>query len=209
MRKIFKRKPKEKESNIASTPRPLPERKEKWTKLQVFFFLWNIISIFIYSAYTFFVIYNLSISTFLAKFIKWILLLYGLAFLLLILINVGNRKRMKYQLKNYKSATNFLKYFIQTLNFVLSISTAINALIITGTTDFSAVLWAVVSFIFTVINILFEIIKIIIRKNFSAIKQNFLDIREKPRKSLFIAKSKFKELRKTDNDDEIHNKNKD
>jgi hypothetical protein len=188
MFKLFKRKPIEKESNIARTPTPLPERKEKWSKIQVFFFFWNLISISIYSAYTFFVIYNLSISTFLSTLIKWILLAYGIAFLILIIINIGNRKRMKRQLKNYKSATNFLKYFIQTLNFVLSIATAVNALIITGTTDFSAVMWAVVSFAFTVINILFEVAKIIIRRNFSAIKQNFLDIREKPRKSIWLSK---------------------
>ena len=200
MFKLFKRKPVEKQSNVARTPEPIPEKKEKWSKIQVFFFLWNLVSITIYSAYTFFVIYNLSISTFLATLIKWILLAYGVAFLLLILINIGNRKRMNRQLKNYKSATNFLKYFIQTLNFVLSIATAVNALIITGTTDFSAVMWAVVSFTFTVINILFEVAKIIIRRNFSAIKQNFLDIREKPRKSFFAAKMKFRELRKLDNE---------
>ena len=201
MFKLFKKKPIEKQSNIASTPEPIPERKERWSKIQVFFFFWNLVSISIYSAYTFFVIYNLSISTFLATLIKWVLIAYGIAFLILILINIGNRKRMNRQLKNYKSATNFLKYFIQTLNFVLSIATAVNALIITGTTDFSAVMWAVVSFTFTVINILFEVAKIIIRRNFSAIKQNFLDIREKPRKSFFAAKMKFKELRKLDNDE--------
>ena len=210
MFKLFKRKPIEKESKIASSPEPVPEKKEKWSKIQVFFFFWNLISITIYSAYTFFVIYNLSISTFLATLIKWILLAYGVAFLLLILINLGNRKRMNRQLKNYKSATNFLKYFIQTLNFILSIATAVNALIITGTTDFSAVMWAIVSFTFTVINILFEVAKIIIRRNFSAIKQNFLDIREKPRKSLWVSKMKFRELRKLDNeetDEEQNNKN--
>lgn len=198
---LFKRKPIEKESKIASTPAPLPEQKEKWSKVQVFFFFWNLISITIYSAFTFFVIYNLSINTFLSKLIKWILLAYGAAFVLLITINLGNRKRMKRQLKNYKSATNFLKYFIQTLNFILSIATAVNALIITGTTDFSAVMWAVISFIFTVINILFEIIKIIIRRNLFAIKQNFLDMREKPRNSTWTTRLKFKELRKLDNEE--------
>lgn len=201
MFKLFKRKPIEKESKIASSPDPVPEKKEKWSKIQVFFFFWNLISITIYSIFTFFVIYNLSINTFLVSFIKWILIAYGIAFLLLILINLGNRKRMNRQLKNYKSATNFLKYFIQTLNFILSIATAVNALIITGTTDFSAVMWAVVSFTFTVINILFEVAKIIIRRNFSAIKQNFLDIREKPRKSFWVSKMKFKELRKLDNEE--------
>ena len=200
MFKLFKRKPIEKESNIASTPEPLPETKEKWSKIQVFFLFWNLISITIYSAFTFFVIYNLSINTFLSKMIKWVLLLYGIAFLLLIVINLGNKKRMSRQLKNYKSATNFLKYFIQTLNFILSIATAIHALIITGTTDFSAVMWAIVSFTFTVINILFEVVKIIIRRNFSAIKQNFLDIREKPRKSFWAAKLKFREIHKLDNE---------
>ena len=34
---LFKRKPIEKESNVASTPEPVPEKKEKWTKIQVFF----------------------------------------------------------------------------------------------------------------------------------------------------------------------------
>ena len=200
MFKLLKRKPIEKESNIATTPAPVPEKKEKWSKIQVFFFFWNLISITLYSIFTFFVIYNLSINTFLSKLIKWVLLLYGITFLLLIIINLGNKRRMSHQLKNYKSATNFLKYFIQTLNFILSIATAVNALIITGTTDFSAVMWAVVSFTFTVINILFEVAKIIIRRNFSAIKQNFLDIREKPRKSFWVSKMKFKELRKLDNE---------
>ena len=52
MFKLFKRKPIEKESNIASTPQPLPEKKEKWSKIQVFFFFWNLVSITIYSAFT-------------------------------------------------------------------------------------------------------------------------------------------------------------
>ena len=96
---------------------------------------------------------------------------------------------MNRQLKNYKSATNFLKYAMQILNFVLSIATAVSALISTGHADFSAVLWATLSFILTLIAILFEVAKIIIRKNITAIKQNFLDIREKPRKSAWLFKT--------------------
>lgn len=188
-----------KESKHAHSPETDIKPDDGWTKLKVFFFLWNIISITLYSAYTLFVIYHLSINTFLSKIIVWLLMIYAFAFLLLILINIGNRKRMNRQLKNYKSATNFLKYAIQTLNFILSITTAVSALITTGTTDFSAVLWAVISFILTLVAILFEVVKIIIRRNVSAIKQNFLDIREKPKKSKFsLLKQNFKELYKTD-----------
>ena len=186
---LFRRKPIEKESNVAHTPSPVATVEDSWTKMKVFFFIWNIVSITLYSAYTLFVIYNLSINTFLAKAIKWLLLLYIVAFGLLILINLGNRKRMNRQLKNYKSATNFLKYAMQILNFVLSIATAFSALFSTGKLDFSSVLWATLSFILTVVAIFFEIAKIIIRKNFSAIKQNFLDIREKPRKSAWLFKT--------------------
>ena len=185
---LFKRKPKEKESNVAHSPSPVVEMRDEWTKMKVFFFIWNIISITLYSAYTLFVIYRLSSNTFLSKAIKWLLVLYIVAFGLLILINLGNRKRMNHQLKNYKSATNFLKYAMQILNFVLSIATAVSALVSTGKMDFSSVLWATLSFILTLVAILFEVVKIIIRKNFSAIKQNFLDIREKPRKSSWLFK---------------------
>ncbi len=184
---IFKRKQEEKVSNRATTPEPVKTATEELTKFKVFFFIWNIVSITLYSAYTLFVIYKLSLNTFLSKIIVWLLLAYAVAFVLLILINLGNRKKLKAKLKNYKSATNFLKYFIQIINFVLSIITAISALITTGTTDFSAVLFAVLSFILTLVSIFFEIIKIIIRKNISAIKQNFLDIREKPRKSIYLS----------------------
>ena len=177
---LFKRKPIEKESNIASTPEPIPEKKEKWSKIQVFFFLWNLVSITIYSAFTFFVIYNLSISTFLSKMIKWVLLIYGVAFLLLILINLGNRKKLKSRLKNYKSATKFFKYIIRILNFTLSIITAISAFITTGTTNISAIAYAILSIIITLFMIMFEIAAIIIRKNIPIIKQNFLDLRDKP-----------------------------
>ena len=137
---IFKRKPIEKESNVASTKTPVLPIRETWSKMKVFFFLWNLISITLYSAYTLFIIYKLSLSTFLSKAIKWLLIAYIVAFVLLILINLGNRKRMNRQLKNYKSATNFLKYAIQILNFVLAITTAVSALISTGHTDFSSVL---------------------------------------------------------------------
>lgn len=87
---------------------------------------------------------------------------------------------MKTGLKNYKSATKFLKYAIQILNFVLSITTAVSAFITTGTTDFSAIAYAVLSLIVTGVLILFEVAVIIIRKNIPIIKQNFLEIREKP-----------------------------
>ena len=87
---------------------------------------------------------------------------------------------MKYHLKNYKSATNFLKYAISIINFSLSIFTAISAFVTTGTTDVSAVLYAILSLFVTGFLILFEIAKIIVRKNIPLIKRNFLELREKP-----------------------------
>ena len=69
---LFKKKTIEKESNIASTPTPVQEVKETWSKLKVFFFVWNFISITLYSAYTLFVIYKLSLDSFLSKIIKWL-----------------------------------------------------------------------------------------------------------------------------------------
>ena len=112
--------------------------------------------------------------------------------MLLILINLGNKKKLKRNLKNYKSATKFFKYAIQILNFTLSIITAISAFITTGTTDISAIAFAVLSIIITFFMILFEVAKIIVRKNIPLIKQNFLDLRDKPAK-------RFKPNRKTDN----------
>lgn len=179
---LFKVDKREKESKFAKTPEPTKTAVEELTKVKVFFFIWNIISITIFSAYTLFVIYKLSINTFLSKVIVWLLGIYAAAFVILILINIGNRKRLKLQLKNYKSATKFLKYAIQILNFSLAIITAISAFISTGSADFSSMLWAGLSILITVVAIFFEVIKIIIRRNISAIKQNFLDIREKPRK---------------------------
>ena len=87
---------------------------------------------------------------------------------------------MKAGLKNYKSATKFLKYSMQVLNFVLSIITAITALFQTGKLDFQSILFATLSFIVTLFLILFEIAGIIIRKNIPIIKRNFLELREKP-----------------------------
>lgn len=172
---------KQKESNRATTPEN-HKTFEKLTLIKVMFFIWNIFSIALYSAYTLLVIYKLSEKSFLSKVIIYLLYAYAIIFVLLILINIGNRKRMKYQLKNYKSATNFLKYAIQILNFSLSIFTAISAFITTGKTDFSAIAFAVLSMIITALLIFFEIIKIIIRKNIPIIKRNFLELRDKPEK---------------------------
>lgn len=180
---FFKRKKQDKESNVAVSPEQ-EEKQETLTKIKVFFFLWNILSIALYTCYTLFVIYRLAERTFLSKIIIYLLYAYAAIFVLLILLNIGNRKKLKYRLKNYKSATKFLKYAIQILNFTLSIITAISALITTGTTDIQAVLFAILSIIVTLVMIFFEIISIIIRKNIPLIKRNFLEIRDKaePRK---------------------------
>ena len=172
----------EKESNIATTPEE-SKRVPKFKKIDTFFFLFSFFSIALYSCYTFFVIYKLAEKTFLSKIIQYLLLTYIAVFVLLVLVNLGNKRRMKKNLKNYKSATKFLKYSVQIINFVLSIVTAISALITTGTTDISAIVYAILSIFVTLVFIFIEIITLKIRKNFSAIKQNFLDFRSKPSKT--------------------------
>lgn len=176
---IFKRRKQEKESNVATTPEP-EKRTSTFTKWKVFFFIWNICTITLYSAYTLFVIYQMAEKTFLSKVIVYLLYAYIAAFVLLILINIGNRKKLKSGLKNYKSATKFLKYAMQILNFVLAISTAVSVLFTTGTFDFKTILFAVLSLIVTLVLILFEIAGVIIRKNIPIIKRNFLELRDKP-----------------------------
>ena len=171
----------EKESNVALTPEE--SKREPIKKINTFFFLLTFFSIALYSCYTFFVIYKLSKKTFLAKIIPYLLGIYVIVFALLVLVNLGNRRRMKKNLKNYKSATKFLKYTVQIINLVLSIVTAISAFITTGTTDIPAIAYAILSMFVTFIFIFIEIITLKIRKNFSVIKQNFLDLHEKPQKT--------------------------
>lgn len=172
----------EKESNIAVTPEE-SKKVPKFKKINTFFFLLNLFSIIVFSSYTFFVIYKLTKRTFLSKIILYLLGIYVFVFFLLILVNIGNRRKLKKNLKDYKSATKFLKYIVQIINFLLSIVTAISAFITTGTTDISAIAYAILSIFITIILIFVEIISIKIRKNFSLIKQNFLELREKPRKN--------------------------
>jgi hypothetical protein len=179
MLNFFKRKKDQKESNIASTPNQQTESANKVTKQGVIFFIWNILSITLYSSYTLFVIYNLTKKNFLSKIIIYLLVAYGVVFVLLILISLRNRTKMKYRLKNFQSATKFLKYLIQIINFTLSIITAISAFVTTGTTDISAILFGILSLFITFIFIFVEIAKIIIRKNMPLIKRNFLEIRDK------------------------------
>ena len=176
MPNIFKRKKIEKESNVAKSPEHKPKSK-KLSGKRALFVIWNIFSIAIYSCYTFFVTYRLSKHTFLGKAIVVLLIIYAITFLFLLIFSI-NSKKLKYRLKNYKSATNFLKYFVQIINFALSIVTAISAFITTGTTDISAISYAVLSLVITFFMILFEIAKIIVRKNIPLIKRNFLEMRD-------------------------------
>lgn len=171
----------QKENNIAKTPE-YSVNNHKTKKVNSFFLLITIISIAVYSCYTFLIIYRLTQKTFLSKIIIYLLGLYVFVFLLLILVNLGNKKRMKNNLKDYKSATKFLKYSIQIINFILSIVTLVSAFITTGKTDFSSLAFAFASLFLTIIFIFIEIISIKIRKNLPLIKKNFFEIREKPYK---------------------------
>lgn len=179
---MFGRKKRVKESNVAKTPEE-SKKKPRLKKINTFLFLFSFFSIVFYSCYTFFVIYKLSETTFLSKIIIYLLGVYILTFLLLVLINLGNKRRMKRQLKDYKSATKFLKYTVQIINFALSIFTAISAFITNGTTDISALAYAIFSMFITFVFIFIEIITIKIRKNLPLIKRNFLELREKPEKN--------------------------
>lgn len=188
--KIFGREKREKESNVARTPESVAEEIVVPTKSKVAFLLWNIFSIALYTCYTLFVTYKLSEKNFLSKVILYLLIAYAVIFLLLIILSLNARNKMKNRLKNYKSAVKFFKYAIQIINFVLSIITAISAFITTGTTDVSAVLYAVLSLVITVFFIFFEIVKIIIRKNIPLIKYNFLEMRDKEGKRAYKEKHK-------------------
>ena len=179
---LLNRKKIEKESHIATTPEE-SKMQINSNKKNIAFLIWNILSIALYSSYTLFVIYKLSEHNFLSKIIIYLLGAYAVAFVLLILISIGNRTKLKYRLKNLQSVANFFKYFIQIANFVLSIITAISAFITNGTTDFSSILYAILSLAITLIFIIVEIAKIIIRKNLPLIKYNFLEIRDKLPKS--------------------------
>lgn len=176
------RKKKQKESNVAVTPDE-SKKKPRLKKINTFFFLMTIISIAFYSCYTFFVIYKLTQKTFLSKFIIYLLALYVFVFILLILINLKNKRRMKRNLKDYKSATKFLKYSVQIINLVLSIVTIISAFITNGTTDIPALSYAFLSLFITLVFVFIEIITIKIRKNLPLIKRNFLELRDKPAKN--------------------------
>lgn len=180
--KLMFRRNKQKESNIATTPEE-SKRKPRLKRISAFFFLMTILSIALYSCYTFFVIYKLTKKTFLSKFIVYLLGLYVFVFILLILINLGNKRRMKSNLKDYKSATKFLKYSVQIINLILSIFTIISAFITSGTTDIPALAYAFLSLFITLIFIVIEVISIKIRKNLPLIKRNFLELRDKPAKN--------------------------
>ena len=172
---------KTKESNIVDTPEEsMPEKKQK--PITGWFLLWNLVPILLYCGYTFFFVYKNSQSNFLSKIVIYLLAIYVVVFILLLLVSLGNRSKMKRNLKNYKSAATFLRYTITIINFTLSIITLIGAFITTGAVDFSSFLYAVLILIVTVISIFFEIGKIIVRKNIHLIKQNFFDLRMKPTK---------------------------
>ncbi len=170
----------EKESKYAETPENSQNQKLSTTKLKVIFYVWNIFSIVLFSSYTMFVIYKLSEKSFLSKIIIYLLIAYFFAFVLLILISIGNKTSLKYRLKNFQSATKFLKYSVQIINFTLALATSLNVLFTTGRVDVSAIFYGILSLILTIICILFEIAKIIIRKNIPLIKHNFLEMRDKP-----------------------------
>ncbi len=175
---VFGLRKQDKESNKAETPQEsMPKKKDK--PITIWFLLWNFVPILVYCCYTFFFVYKTSQNNFLSKIVIYLLGAYVVVFLLLVLFNLHSKSRMKKGLKNYKSATSFLRHTVTIINFSLSIITLIGAFITTGAVDFKSFMYAVLIIIVTIISIFFEIGKIIVRKNFAAIKQNFFEIRDK------------------------------
>lgn len=176
---IFKKR--QKESNIIETKGPIVLPEDKHAKFRFWFLLWNIVSLTFYTCYAFLTIYKLSEGSFLKNVFIYFLVGYTIAFALLVILNMGNQKKLGKKLKDYKSATKFLKYFIQLVNFTLSCITFFQSIGKT-TISFSSVLFALFSLTITIFNILLECAILIIRKNMPLIKQNFLELRDKNNK---------------------------
>lgn len=203
---FFNRKTIEKESKIASTPKDkLPM--QEFSRMKFFLLLWNIISIGLYCIYIAYLVLHTAQGKFLSTFIIWLLYIYVGIFILILIISIFQKNKLKDRLKNYKSAINFFKYFIQLVTFVLSIITAISTFLTTGKTDTVALKSAIFSLGFTVVMIVFEVVKILIRRNMPTVKQNFLVIREKREEQLILSGKKerkydFDENRITYHDDD-------
>ena len=177
--RIFKKR--QKESNIIETKGPVEFPEDKHAKFRFWFLLWNIVSIAFYTCYAFLSIYKLSEGSFLKNAFIYFLIGYTIAFALLVILNMNNQKKLGKKLKNYKSATKFLKYTIQLVNFALSCITFFQSIGRT-TISFSSILFAFISLAITIFNIMLECAILIIRKNMPLIKQNFLELRDKENK---------------------------
>lgn len=199
---IFKRKQVQKESNIATTPiEKTPV--ETFSKKKFYLLLWHIISLALYLVYIFYFIIKIAQGNFLSRLIFWLIYGYIAAFFIIVIISIGNKRKLKSRMKSFKSAVKFLKYFIQIVTFVMSIVTAISAFIATGKFDMSALIYAFVSLILTIIMVLFEVIKIVIRKNIPTVKHNFLEMREKREEELVrLGKKKKKKKEEVFEEDE-------
>ena len=175
---LFGRKKREKETHVAVTPES-PKPKKEFSKSKFYYLLWTIVSMAFYCCYVFYLIISVAQQYFLSKAILFLLSIYGIILVFIIIFSLGNRKKMKARLKTYKSALNFLKYFIQLISFTLSIVNAISSFFVTGVFDRYSLLNAFTSLLITVIMVVFEIVKIMIRKNIPIVKSNFLKIKEK------------------------------
>ena len=161
---LFNRQKQEKETNIATTPEG-PKPKKEFSKARFYYLLWTVLSMGFYCCYVFYLIVSVAQQYFLSKAILVLLIIYGALLVFIIIFSIGNKKKMKSRLKTYKSALNFLKYFIQLISFTLSIVNAISSFFVTGVFDRYSLLSAFTSLLITVIMVVFEIVKIMIRKN--------------------------------------------
>jgi len=196
---LFKKKPIEKESNIASAPEHI-KAPSPFSAKKFYIMLWNILSMAFYCIYVFYLIFKVPEISFLYNIIVYVLYGYGIALALILLFSIGKKSKRKARLKNYKSAIKFLQYTIQIVSFVLLIVTAVSALFTTGKLDIRALTNALSSLILTCIMIFFEVIKIMVRKNVPVVKENFLRLKEEDTiyKKIDL---KFKKFRKKKNED--------
>ena len=180
--KILNKKQMQRETNIATSDRYYVDNgkpKKDFSKAKMYYLLWSIVSMAFNIGYAFYVIFTVAKQNFLASTIKILLVIYGVILVLVIMLSLGNKKKMKSRLKTYRSALNFLKYLIQLISFSLAIVNAISSFFVTGQFARAAIASAFTSLIITVIMIFIEIVKLMIRKNIPIVKQNLLKIKEK------------------------------
>lgn len=155
-----------------------PKKKSFFDKIKLMFFIWNIFSIAVYTAYTLYNAYQNTKSPVYSKIILALLIAYAIAFVFLLIFGYKNKIQLKANMKNYKSATNILKHLVKILNLSLSITTALSVFASGGRLNIFTILFGVLAITITATSIFFEIIKMFIRKKLANRKERKLAQKE-------------------------------